>query len=202
MVKKGKKHITNEIENVSRINTKIEDFFKRIKNKRKPIGEIFISDIVKQLKNVTPQSTLIARALNKDNIKRKILDPTSFKAYLEYFNGEVKNINRISAFEYGGTMYFRQTTSVDTFFNEIVHEGTHALDRVNEIIKDYYILFEKTKNPIDNGQSVDKYIQDLTLDQLVEFRARYYEREFQIISKQEPDYKAIKDMVNFIKEEY
>ncbi|WP_407277480.1 hypothetical protein R5O20_05970 [Tenacibaculum maritimum] len=202
LVKKGKKHITNEIENVSRINTKIEDFFKRIKNKRKPIGEIFISDIVKQLKNVTPQSTLIARALNKDNIKRKILDPTSFKAYLEYFNGEVKNINRISAFEYGGTMYFRQTTSVDTFFNEIVHEGTHALDRVNEIIKDYDILFEKTKNLIDNGQSVDKYIQDLTLDQLVEFRARYYEREFQIISKQEPDYKAIKDMVNFIKEEY
>ncbi|MFL0259472.1 hypothetical protein V2762_05915 [Tenacibaculum maritimum] len=202
LVKKGKKHITNEIENVSRINTKIEDFFKRIKNKRKPIGEIFISDIVKQLKNVTPQSTLIARALNKDNIKRNILDPTSFKAYLEYFNGEVKNINRISAFEYGGTMYFRQTTSVDTFFNEIVHEGTHALDRVNEIIKDYDILFEKTKNLIDNGQSVDKYIQDLTLDQLVEFRARYYEREFQIISKQEPDYKAIKDMVNFIKEEY
>ncbi|SEC37243.1 hypothetical protein SAMN04489761_2808 [Tenacibaculum sp. MAR_2009_124] len=209
LVKKGelkvseKDLVKKEIEKVGGINAKIEDFFKRIKKKGKPIKEIFISDIVKQLKNVTPQGTLIARALDKDDIRRKILDPLSFKAYAQHYSGgKVEHVERISAFEYDGIMFFRETTDVDKFFNEIVHEGTHALDRINDIMEDYDQLYERTKNLVYNGRNVGGYIKELTLDQLVEFRARYFEREFQIVTKQNPDFMTFKEMIKFIKKEY
>lgn len=207
LVKKGeleeaeKARLIKEIENTGGIKSKIEDFFERVKNKGKPIKEIFISDIVKQLRNVTPQSTRVAKALSKDKIQKKVLDSNSFEIYAEIFGGK-QDFSRISAFEYEGIMYFRENTPIDKFFNEIVHEGTHAIDRINLLINDYDELFKRTKSIIFEGKSVEKYIKDLNLDELIEFRARFYEREFQIASQQIPDYNTIEEMIKFIKEEY
>lgn len=207
LVKKGeleeaeKARLIKEIENTGGIKSKIEDFFERVKNKGKPIKEIFISDIVKQLRNVTPQSTRVAKALSKDKIQKKVLDSNSFEIYAEIFGGK-QDFSRISAFEYDGIMYFRENTPIDKFFNEIVHEGTHAIDRINLLMNDYDELFKRTKSIIFEGKSVEKYIKDLNLDELIEFRARFYEREFQIASQQIPDYNTIEEMIKFIKEEY
>ncbi|MGG8496187.1 hypothetical protein ACQY1Q_07200 [Tenacibaculum sp. TC6] len=47
-----------------------------------------------------------------------------------------------------------------------------------------------------------KYVKDLNIDELVEFRARIYEREFQIITKQEVDFETFEEMIEFIKDNY
>lgn len=68
-------------------------------------------------------------------------------------------------------MFFRASTSVPAFLNEIVHEGTHAIDYLNNV-------------PNTN--------------RLWEIRARTFEREFQLTTGQTPDFATIKDMLEFI----
>jgi len=43
-------------------------------------------------------------------------------------------------------MYFRDNTPIDKFFNEIIHEGTHAIDRIDLLMNNYDELFKRTKN--------------------------------------------------------
>lgn len=204
LVKKGeiddlrRKKTISEIENVDKPRAKIEDFFKRFKAKGKPINEIIISDIVKQLKNVTSQSTLVSRGLSKRKIGKKVYDDITFEAYFKHYGGS----GYASAFEYKTEMFFRETTPIDKFFNEIVHEGTHALDEANGIIDDYDKLFEVTKGILYKGEKLERQIKNLNLDELVEFRARFFEREFQIVTKQEVDFESLDEMIKYIKENY
>ena len=207
LVKKGeidevsKSKVLSEIEHTSGINTKIEDFFKRIKNKGKPIREIFISDIVRQLKNTTTQSTEVARALNKDKIRISVLEPSIFSGIGKSIDESV-DFTKVSAFEYNKKMYFRSDTEVDKFFNELVHEGTHALDNISGIIDDYDLLLKDTSKIIHEDKNVSKHVEKLNKSELIEFRARIHEREFQIITKQNPDFDSLDELVEFIKKEY
>ena len=47
-----------------------------------------------------------------------------------------------------------------------------------------------------------KYIKGLNKNQLIEFRARIFEREFELALNIELDFKNIDDMIKFIKKNY
>jgi len=196
----GKNKLISEVENASGLNAKIEDFFKRVKKKGTSLRLINISEIVKQLRNITPQSTEVARALNKGRIEKNVYEDSIFEAYYKMKGGKPEIY--ASAFEIDSQMFFRESTPVDKYFNEIVHEGTHALDRAKGIINNYEKLYEVTKDLVFEGQKVEKIIKGLNLDELVEFRARLFEMEFQIATKQERDFKSLKEMTDYIREFY
>ncbi|WP_299713081.1 hypothetical protein [uncultured Tenacibaculum sp.] len=196
----AKNKFIDELEINSTLNAKIEDYFKIVKKNKTPIRLIFIDDIVTNLNGVTNQSTKITQAIKKGRIQKKVLDDDLFNFYYLHFGGDPKYY--ASAMEFESIMYFREITPVDKFFNEIVHEGTHALDRYNGIIDDYDELYKITKDLIYKENKIENYIKDLNLEELVEFRARFFEREFQIVTNQKPDYNNLEEMIKFIKKNY
>ena len=192
------KEVFDEIDN--EFNPKIEDYYKRFKKANKELREIPWSDIIRQIKNVTPQATILSRAFKKGIIGKKILDDFSFEQYVKVFSrGEISGEN-VSAFAYDKILYFRESTPVESFFNEIIHEGTHAVDEINGLFNDTVRLYNETAEIIHQGEKVEKYIRDLTDNQIIEFRARIFEREFQIATNQETDFESIKSLVKYLKE--
>ena len=133
--------------------------------------------------------------------------PYSLKVFVSIFNGFYETITgksakRVSAFARNGICHFRESTPIEIFFKEFVHEGTHVIDRINDLEKNLTKLVNETGNIIHEGEKMVKYIKGLNKNQLIEFRARIFEREFELALNIELDFKNIDDMIKFIKKNY
>ena len=183
-----------------RVNEKISDFIEEFKKGNLNISEIFFSEIIKNLDGVNEQSTLVARAIEKELIGKKVLADDVFQGLYETFTG--KSAKKVSAFTRNGILYFRESTPVEIFFKEFVHEGTHVLDNIVKLENDSKKLITETGNIIHEGVKMSKHIKGLSNAQLIEFRARIFEREFEKALNLNLDFKTIDEMVKFIKEHY
>ncbi|WP_282786488.1 hypothetical protein [Flavobacterium croceum] len=181
----------------SSINKKIDVFFKEFKRSGGSIKSVYLSDIIETLKGVTNQSTLVAEAIEKGIINKRVLEDELFESIYKTFSK--KSPKNVSAFAIDGITYYRESTPVEIFFKEIVHEGTHILDDVSRISDNLIALRENTGKIIHQEETMAKYIKNLNKKQLIEFRARIFEREFEIAAKLDLDFKKIEDMIKFIK---
>ena len=192
--------LIEESKKVEGLKEKIDDFISDFKKDNSKLSEIFFSEIITNLKGVTKQSTLVAKAAEEGLIGKKILTDEVFNSFYETITG--KSAKKVSAFARNGICHFRESTSIEVFFKEFVHEGTHVIDRINNLEKNIKKLINETGNIIHEGEKMSKYIKGLNKNQLIEFRARVFEREFELALNIELDFKNIDDMIKFIKKNY
>jgi len=200
---KNNRRSTDEIvkkSNERELYNKLDDFIRDAKKSGIGLEEITFYDIIKNLRGVTPQSTKVAEAAEKGLIGKRIIEDEIFEAL--YTTYTKKPANNVSAFAFGGITYHRKSTPFEVFFKEFVHEGTHILDDLTKIAKNKSVLLKETQNIIHEGERMKKYVSRLTSDQLIEFRARIFEREFEIANNLKLDFKTVKKLVKFIKKNY
>ncbi len=115
-----------------------------------------------------------------------------------------EKIDNIKAFELEGVIFLKESTSVDELAALLVHEGTHALDSLDELLLDFDYLFKSTGEIIHQGEKMSEIINklDLTYEQLIEFRARIFEREIQILLGQKLDFETIGELTDLIEKLY
>lgn len=101
----------------------------------------------------------------------KILDDTEFEKLLMKYGDTLEEAKATAAFNLKEENYFRASKSIDEFMSEIIHEGTHTLDNLNDFVGDVYQL---------------------------EKRAFFHERTFQRAVEIDPDFEKIKDLLDFI----
>lgn len=81
-------------------------------------------DIINSLDGVTDQSTQIANAIKDGKIKINVLGDELFESYL----GVSSNT---TAMQVGNQIYMRRSSA--SIYSDVVHEGTHAMDFINNI---------------------------------------------------------------------
>jgi hypothetical protein len=113
--------------------------------------------------------------IEENKIIVNILDDTDFIKKYKELGGTAENALVTDAFAYGEKIYHRSSSSIDKFFSEVVHEGTHAKDYIDDIL--------------DTGHSWEK-------------RASFYERAFQEATGMEKDFDTIYAMLEFIYNNY
>lgn len=177
---------------------KISDFIREYKNTK--LSEIFLDDIIKALEGITEQSSKVAQATKDRIIGRKILEDEIFETIYTSFTN--KSAEKVSAFALDGLTYFRESTPLEIFLKEYVHEGTHILDDFSKIGNNIEKLKKETGLIIHEGEIMQPYIKNLNKKQLIEFRARIFEREFEIASNMDLEFKSISDLIKFIKKHY
>lgn len=81
-------------------------------------------DIINSLNGVTDSSTLIANAIQDGKIKINVLGDELFESYLGVSSGT-------TAVQVGNQIYMRSSSA--SIYSDVVHEGTHAMDFINNI---------------------------------------------------------------------
>ena len=119
-------------------------------------------EIISLIEGKTRQSTKIANALRTEKIKLNMLDDKLFENYL----GVDKNTSGIAIRD---LIYVRHKSN--HILNDIVHEGTHALDYDNRF----------------GSKGISRWVW--------EKRAYFYERQFQIATEGRVDFATISDML-------
>jgi hypothetical protein len=132
-------------------------------------------DIVENLRGYTQQANKIAKAIEEGEIVIVIKKEREFIKRYEELGGDMSNIARLTAFSYKEKMYFKNTTPIEQYFSELVHEGTHSLDYLNRFV--------------GNNHSWEK-------------RAYFFERQFQLAIGKTPDHSSIAKMIYHIKKFY
>jgi hypothetical protein len=97
------------------------------------------ADIIEDLSTGTSQSKRIAQAMQRGDIGVNILGDEMFEKAYRYREGG-DDVEDVVAFAYGRRVYFRKGSS--SIFSDAVHEGTHALDDLNNLRWDAH-LWEK-----------------------------------------------------------
>ncbi|AZA52914.1 hypothetical protein [Chryseobacterium sp. G0201] len=163
-----------------------EDFVEKWSGKS--IRTLTKIEIANSLKGFTEQGNKIAKLIEDGEMLFEILNESTFKmAYLES-GGKLSNYKkyRIEAFSYGDINYFREDKSIESFMSELIHEGTHTLDYLEE-----QRLFELGKSEAE----IDKILGDIYS---FEKRAYFHERAFQIATEMDVEYKTIESMLEHI----
>jgi RHS repeat-associated protein len=83
------------------------------------------SDIIKGLKGTTKDAKEIARAIQRGEIKVRILERSKFTKTFRKAGGKTP-IRQVTAFNVADTIYLRKGSP--TLLSDVIHEGTHALD--------------------------------------------------------------------------
>ncbi|MEP0263116.1 hypothetical protein [Dokdonia sp.] len=194
--------VIDHLNDIIGVNVKMNSFIRKFKRSKDSLRLIFTSEIITVLRGVTNQSSKVADGLqNNDIIKRVFESPIFQSYYVEVLGGKV-DVTSVSAFAFQKTLYIRESSSVETFLKEIVHEGTHILDNKIKLRDNITKLVDETGEIIHEGEKMSKFIKSLNADQVFEFRARIFEREFELAAGLEPEYKTIKELIEFIKDRY
>lgn len=96
----------------------------KLGNSQKVIQSFTRDDIIKSLDGVTEKSTQIANGLRNGKIKLNVLGDELFESYLGCSSDTM-------AMQVGNQIYVRRSSSC--IFSDVVHEGTHAIDFINNV---------------------------------------------------------------------
>lgn len=187
--------LLDELERVSRIRAKkAAKFTKFVKKwKGRSIKNLSKEEIIDNLNGFTLQADKVAKIIENGKMKIHILDVQSFKDTFLNKGGKFDSKSKIQAFQVKDETYFIETTSVEKFMSELVHEGTHILD---DIKIEELMLKAKT---VEEMEEIEKQFGNQWSS---EKRAFFHERAFQIATGIGPEYKTIEKMLENIFTKY
>ncbi|WP_326981777.1 hypothetical protein VUJ46_16285 [Chryseobacterium sp. MYb264] len=137
----------------------------------KSIIELSKTEITNALKGYTEQANKVARLIEEGKMEFRILDDVEFEKILIDSGDTLEEAIGTAAFCIDENTFYRASTSAEKLLSEFVHEGTHALDSLEDFVGDTY-QWEK--------------------------RAFFHERAFQESVGLDKDFDTIREMLDFI----
>lgn len=155
----------------------------------KSLRSINTETIVRNLYGYTPQANRIANIIEARTMKIKILSDTKFEKRLskDFTKEDIANTTAITI---GKRTFFRESTSIEKFMGELVHEGTHVLDEI------------KVEELMAKGKSDTEIEAIMGNNHSFEKRAFFHERAYQEAAGIEKDFDTIEEMLENIENEY